>query len=92
MNKNNNLRDINKISVRECIHHIKQQTKQDDTNTPDLTSACFNKTHKMSIIVKQTHHDLVQYLHAACFSPVSSTWNKAIKNNNFTLGRDSPWN
>ena len=28
--------------------------------------------------------DLVRYLHAACFSPVHSTWLKAIRNNNFT--------
>ena len=43
-------------------------------------------THKMGVIIqkKKTHHDLVRYLHAACFSPVLSTWKKAIKNNNFT--------
>ena len=29
---------------------------------------------------KQTKLDLVRYLHAACFSPVKSTWMKAIKN------------
>jgi hypothetical protein len=28
--------------------------------------------------------DLINYLHAACFSPVKSTWIKAIKNGNFT--------
>jgi hypothetical protein len=30
--------------------------------------------------------NLINYLHAACFSPVKSTWIKAIKNGNF-----SPW-
>ena len=40
---------------------------------------------KISVIIRkrQTHLDLVRYLHAACFSPVKSTWLKAIKNNNF---------
>jgi hypothetical protein len=28
--------------------------------------------------------DLINYLHAACFSPVKSTWITAIKNGNFT--------
>jgi hypothetical protein len=29
--------------------------------------------------------DLINYLHAACFSPVKSTWIAAIKNGHFTL-------
>jgi hypothetical protein len=28
--------------------------------------------------------DLINYLHAACFSPVKSTWITAIKNGNFS--------
>jgi hypothetical protein len=28
--------------------------------------------------------DLINYIHAACFSPVKSTWMAAIKNGNFT--------
>jgi hypothetical protein len=28
--------------------------------------------------------DLINYLHAACFSPVKSTWISAVKNGNFT--------
>jgi hypothetical protein len=28
--------------------------------------------------------ELINYLHAACFSPVKSTWIKAIKNGHFT--------
>lgn len=40
---------------------------------------------KVNIIIykKQTKRKLVQYLHATCFSPVSSTWIKAIENGNF---------
>jgi hypothetical protein len=30
------------------------------------------------------HKDLINYLHAACFSPVKSTWITAIKSGNFT--------
>jgi hypothetical protein len=30
------------------------------------------------------HKDLINYLHAACFIPVKSTWITAIKNGNFT--------
>ena len=35
----------------------------------------------MSVIIqkKKTHTELVQYLHAAAFSPVKSTFEKAIK-------------
>ena len=33
---------------------------------------------------KKTHMELAQYLHAACFSPVKSTFVKGIKNNHFT--------
>jgi hypothetical protein len=32
---------------------------------------------------KRTHAELIQYLHAACFSPVKSTFEKAIKKNFF---------
>jgi hypothetical protein len=35
---------------------------------------------------KSNQKDLINYLHAACFSPVKSTWITAIKNGNFT-----PW-
>jgi hypothetical protein len=31
-----------------------------------------------------TKKDLINYLHAACFSPVKSTWITAIKNGNFS--------
>jgi hypothetical protein len=32
--------------------------------------------------------DLINYLHAACFSPIKSTWIKALKMGIFHLGRD----
>jgi hypothetical protein len=47
---------------------------------------------KMNPSISQCNHahdnnnqkDLMNYLHAACFSPVKSTWIKAIKNGNFS--------
>jgi hypothetical protein len=39
----------------------------------------FNHAHDNS-----NKKDLINYLHAACFSPVKSTWITAIKNGNFT--------
>jgi hypothetical protein len=33
---------------------------------------------------KNNQKDLINYLHAACFSPVKSTWIRAIKNGNFS--------
>ena len=38
----------------------------------------------MIIKKKQIHTELVQYEHATCFSPVKSTFVKAIKNNFFS--------
>jgi hypothetical protein len=50
-----------------------------------------NLKQKMESEIVQCNHahdnnnqkDLINYLHAACFSPVKSTWIKAIKNRNF---------
>ena len=40
----------------------------------------------LSVIIRKdtTKLDLAQYLHAACFSPVKSTWARAIDNNHFS--------
>jgi hypothetical protein len=35
-------------------------------------------------MTKNNQKDLINYLNAACFSPVKSTWITAIKNGNFT--------
>jgi hypothetical protein len=51
-----------------------------------------NLKQKMKPEIVQCNHahdnnnqkDLISYLHAACFSPVKSTWIKAIKNGNFS--------
>ena len=65
---------------KHCAHHLNHSTH------PHLNQANnLNKTHKMAIIIqkRQTKQNLIQYLHAACFSPVTSTWVKAYKNNKF---------
>ena len=81
----NNIKTINEISKQECAHLIDIQLRQDEKKLPLATSDRLLKRHKMAIIIKkkQTHHNLVRYLHAACFAPVPSTWKKAISNNNF---------
>jgi hypothetical protein len=51
-----------------------------------------DRKQKMTPKISQCNHahdnnnqkDLINYLHAACFSPVKSTWIKAIKNGNFS--------
>jgi hypothetical protein len=55
-----------------------------------------NLEQKMNTKIAQCKHahdnnnqkDVINYLHAACFSPVKSTWIKAIKNRIFHLGQD----
>jgi hypothetical protein len=47
-------------------------------STPAIHSA-FNHAHDTS-----NQKELINYQHAACFSPVKSTWIVAIKNGNFT--------
>ena len=61
------------------------------TNQRKKTEATYCKTNlspkspSLGVIItkKRTHADLVQYFHAACFSPVKSTFEKAIKKNFF---------
>ena len=45
----------------------------------------FEDTNLINIIIqkKKTHMELAQFLHGACFSPVTSSWTKAIKRGPF---------
>ena len=45
----------------------------------------FTRTAQATTVTRVRHRikDHLSFLHAACFSPVKSTWIKAIKNNNF---------
>ena len=55
------------------------------THLPQPSELFAPKKHQMAIIVqkRQTKQNLIRYLHAACFSPVKSTWLKAYNNRNF---------
>ena len=61
-----------------------QQHKKDSVNDYHFINMIM-KDKKISVVLrkKKKQQELVRYLHAACFSPVQSTWLKAIKNNNF---------
>ena len=43
------------------------------------------QTNSLNVIIhkKKTRLELAQYLHAACYSPVKSTFKRAIRNNHF---------
>ena len=82
--KNNS--NVNNISYQHCVNLVSAQLKQDITNAERYqTATIFKKEQKLAVIIrkKETRRDLVRYLHAACFSPVTSTWEKAIRKNFF---------
>ena len=59
-------------------------TNLDKHNQTEYSNADISPTNpSLAVIVKkkQTHSDLAQYLHAACFSPVKSTFATAITKN-----------
>ena len=62
--------NIDYISIDKQIFRDKAKYTSITINTPS-----------MAVIIqkKKTHMELVQYLHAACFSPVRSTFARAIK-------------
>ena len=76
---------INAMSHAQCDKIVEQQHKLDEKKADLLRAAVTPKHHKIGVIIrkKQTHRDLARYLHATCFSPVPSTWEKAIRNNHF---------
>ena len=73
--------EVNHMNIKDFEKIISAQTCSDIRTLCDRVPV----TSKISVIIrkKQTKSDLVRYLHAACFSPVKSTWKKAIRNNNF---------
>ena len=62
--------------------NIKKQINKDA-----LKYALLNDNLSISVIIhkKNTHTELAQYLHAACFPPVKSTFLKAIKRQHFKI-------
>ena len=71
-------------SHNECDQLIADQSKI-DTKCFAITEIL--RSHpKLAVIIRknQTKTDLARYLHAACFSPVRSTWKEGIENNPFS--------
>ena len=75
---------VNAISRKGCAHLVHRQ-QEHDLKYGFCKVNLLRKHNKISVILrkKETKTNLVKYLHAACFSPVRSTWIKAIQNNNF---------
>ena len=65
---------------------IKHQLQDEKIITNNYQKmAILREQQKLAVIIrkKETHRDLVRYLHATCFSPVASTWKKAIQKDYF---------
>ena len=71
-------------SHNECDQILEEQERMDQKS--HNIAEIFRSQPTLSVIIRknQTKADLARYLHAACFSPVMSTWKKSIKNNHFT--------
>ena len=70
------------IDVNECIHLMNDQIKKDRQikNEVNILEPVINAILRK----KEIHHTLAQFLHAACFSSVVSTFLKALDNNQST--------
>jgi hypothetical protein len=66
-----------------CDDQIARQLTEDRKSFQAVRIA--PQTNALNVIIhkKKTHLELAQYLHAACYSPVKSTFQRAIKNNHF---------
>ena len=71
------------MSSKHCTHLINRQAEA-DAQKQLMRVNLLPQQKRISVIIRKKHTklDLVRYLHAACFSPVHSTWSKAIRNNN----------
>ena len=72
--------------VNDFDKAIEEQLRKDRVDQP--TQRVNNKAHVM-IRKKQTHMELITYLHASCFSPVRSTFRNAIKKGSSKHGQGS---
>ena len=69
------------MDVNECDYLVDRELKND--RLTGRNSSTMNEYINVIIRKKQTHSDLADFLHAACFSPVISTFHHAVKNNHF---------
>jgi hypothetical protein len=75
------------IGLWRILMQHKPTTQQPAHTIPTTVVPCPGSAHQHtanSTIDTRTQHELIQYLHATCFSPNESTWIQAIKNNHFT--------
>lgn len=73
--------NINNITSTLLNTTIKQYLNSDTSTVTPITIV----SPSLNVIIRKdtTKRDLVKFLHAACCSPVPSTWIKAIKKNHF---------
>ena len=73
---------IEKMSKVHIDSILRQQIKK-DVRLLQAASITINNL-KLAVIIKkkQTHQQLLQYLHACCYSPTKTTWAKAMTKNN----------
>ena len=77
---------VENVSIKRCAHLVRVQRDKDIRIAKRYCVAALSPVNKkLAVIIrkKETHRDLAKYLHAACFSPVNSTWTQAIKKNHF---------
>ena len=77
---------IENVSIKRCAHLVHVQHDEDIKMAKRYCVAALPQSDKkLAVIIrkKETHRDLARYLHASCFSPVHSTWTRAIKNRHF---------
>ena len=70
---------------RKKVNIMVEQQLQRDADDALLQVPVNAKNQKIAVILckKETRKNLAKYLHAACFSLVNATWEKAIDNKKF---------
>ena len=83
--KNSNIVLTGKRNLSDGLWDI-PISNDNTTSNPTSSQSIPKQISSLAVIIRknQTHLDLVKYLHASCFSPVKSTFLRAIKNNHFT--------
>ena len=69
------LRHMASLAITNDFENAIDRQLHEDNKQPHV----YNNKSNIIIKKKQTHMELIQYLHACCFSPVPSTFIKAIK-------------
>ena len=82
---NKELKNMARLAEHNALDQaIGEYKNMDDRQEKIVTKLKEKQSLNVIIRKKQTKIDLVRYLHACCFSPVISTWLKAIENKHFT--------